>query len=149
MTESEKWMGLALEEALKASANGEVPVGAVVVKDNHLIAAAHNGPIGHSDPTAHAEILALRAAATQLNNYRLVGCQLYVTLEPCMMCLGAMVHARIEKLFFSASDPKTGVCGGVASHHLQPFLNHTIQVTGGILQAESSQLLKTFFRERR
>lgn len=145
----EKWMQLALSEAQMAANIGEVPVGAVVVSHGELIASRHNQPILECDPSAHAEILALRSAAEKLENYRLVDCDIYVTLEPCMMCLGAMIHARIQNLYFAAFDPKSGVTGTAMSLHELPFLNHKINVTGGILENESASLLKSFFKSRR
>jgi tRNA(adenine34) deaminase len=131
------YMGLALQEARKAWAAGEVPVGAVVVRDGEVIAAGFNQPIGRHDPTAHAEIVALRAAAEKLGNYRLPGCELYVTLEPCAMCSGAMMHARLARVVYAAPDPKTGVCGSL------------IDLVGGVLADEAGAMLKAFFAERR
>jgi tRNA(adenine34) deaminase len=145
----ETLMRLALDQAHNAWALAEVPVGAVVVKDGQVIATGFNQPIGNSDPTAHAEIQAMRAAADMLGNYRLSHCELYVTLEPCAMCAGAMQHARIKRLVFGASDPKTGACGSVVNLFAEPRLNHHTQVRGGVLGPESSRLLSQFFAERR
>jgi tRNA(adenine34) deaminase len=145
----ETLMRLALDQAHNAWALAEVPVGAVVVKDGRVIATGFNQPIGNSDPTAHAEIQAMRAAADLLGNYRLSHCEVYVTLEPCAMCAGAMQHARIKRLVFGASDPKTGACGSVVDLFAEPKLNHHTQVRGGVLGAESGRLLSQFFAERR
>jgi len=145
----ETFMRLALDQAHNAWALAEVPVGAVVVKDGQVIATGFNQPIGNSDPTAHAEVQAMRAAADLLGNYRLSHCELYVTLEPCAMCAGAMQHARIKRLVFGASDPKTGACGSVVDLFAEPKLNHHTQVRGGVLGGESGRLLSQFFAERR
>lgn len=142
-------MAEAYLEAQKARAVGEVPVGAVLVKDGVVIARGYNHPIGKHDPTAHAEIVALRAGAELLGNYRLPGCELFVTLEPCMMCAGAMMHARLARVVFGASDPKTGVCGSVLNLFEQEKLNHHTALTGGIMAQECSDLLKDFFASRR
>lgn len=142
-------MQQALSQAHNAWALGEVPVGAVVVKDGQVVATGFNQPIGTHDPTAHAEIMALRAAATILGNYRLPGCELYVTLEPCVMCAGAMMHARLARVVFGAADPKTGACGSIVNLFQQEKLNHHTEVSGGILAQECSALLKSFFAERR
>ena len=139
-------MGLALEQARQAAAAGEVPVGAVVVKDGQFIATGRNAPIASHDPTAHAEVVALREAARVLGNYRLDGCTLYVTLEPCAMCSGAMLHARVDRVVFGAADPRTGVAGSVLNLFAHAQLNHQTQVTGGVLAEECGQLLKDFFR---
>ncbi len=143
------WMGLALAQARQAAAAGEVPVGAVVVKDGQLVASGRNAPIAGHDPTAHAEVVALREAARVLGNYRLDGCTLYVTLEPCAMCSGAMLHARLERVVFGAADPRTGVAGSVLDLFANPQLNHQTQVTGGVLALECGQVLKDFFRPKR
>lgn len=143
------YMGLALQEARKAWAAGEVPVGAVVVRDGEVIAAGFNQPIGRHDPTAHAEIVALRAAAEKLGNYRLPGCELYVTLEPCAMCSGAMMHARLARVVYAAPDPKTGVCGSILDLFALDQLNHHTDVVGGVLADEAAAMLKAFFAERR
>ena len=142
-------MRLALAQAREAAAAGEVPVGAVVVKDGQVIALGRNAPIAHHDPTAHAEVVALRTAAQLLGNYRLDGCTLYVTLEPCAMCSGAMLHARVERVVFGAPDPRTGAAGSVLNLFDHPQLNHQTQVTGGLLADECGQLLKDFFKPRR
>jgi len=142
-------MDAALEQARLAAQGGEVPIGAVVVYNGVIIAHAQNCLIRHVDPTAHAEMLALRTAAKAVSNYRLTGCTLYVTLEPCAMCAGAMIHARLNRLVYGASDPKTGACGSVLSVLNHPQLNHQMQVEQGIGAEESAELLRAFFRERR
>jgi tRNA(adenine34) deaminase len=142
-------MQAALEEARLAAEAGEVPIGAVVVHEGVIIARGRNRVLRDLDPTAHAEIVALRAAAAVLVNYRLSGCTLYVTLEPCAMCAGAMIHARIDRLVFAAADPKAGACGSVLSVLNHPKLNHQIQKDQGILADESAELLRNFFRDRR
>jgi tRNA(adenine34) deaminase len=144
-----RYMDLALTEARKAWEAGEVPVGAVVVKDGEVIATGFNQPIGRHDPTAHAEVNALRAAAEKLGNYRLPGCELYVTLEPCAMCSGAMMHARLARVVYAAQDPKTGVCGSVLDLFALEQLNHHTEVVGGVLADQASSMLKAFFAERR
>jgi tRNA(adenine34) deaminase len=149
MTKDEKWMQIALNEANLAMNENEIPVGAVLVKNDKLITQSHNQPIRKNDPTAHAEIQLLRKAGEQQKNYRLIGSTIYVTLEPCTMCFGAMVHARIERIVFGASDPKTGVCGSCINLNKQNFFNHKIVITGGVLENESSELLKLFFKSRR
>ena len=143
------WMRLALAEALSAAQAGEVPVGAIVVKDGQVIATGRNAPVEGHDPTAHAEIVALRAAAQRLSNYRLDGCTLYVTLEPCAMCSGAMLHARLARVVFGAPDPKTGAAGSVLNLFGVAPINHQTQVTGGVLAQECGSLLSSFFRQRR
>lgn len=143
------FMTAALLLAKEAGYAGEVPVGAVVVKDGEVIGTGHNAPIGKHDPTAHAEIQAMREAAKNLENYRLIGCTLYVTLEPCAMCTGAIQHARIARLVYGASDPKTGACGSVVNLMDEPQLNHHTQVTGGVMADECGSLLSQFFVERR
>lgn len=143
------FMRHAIAEAERARAAGEVPVGAVLVRDGVALASGFNHPIGGHDPTAHAEIGALRAGAIALGNYRLTGCDLYVTLEPCVMCAGAIMHARIRRLVFGASDPKTGACGSVVDLFAQAKLNHHTTVTSGVLATECGSLLQTFFAERR
>ena len=145
----EKWMILALEQAKLAEKLGEVPVGAVLVQDEQLIAGAHNQPIINHDPTAHAEIQVLRAAGKKLGNYRLPNTTLYVTLEPCTMCLGAMIHARVSRVVFGAYDPKTGVCGSCQDLSTSACFNHNIEVKGGILASECKDLLQRFFKNRR
>jgi tRNA(adenine34) deaminase len=142
-------MQAALAEAQKAATEGEVPIGAVVVHDGEVIARGQNRVLRDVDPTAHAEIVSLRAAALALGNYRLNGCTLYVTLEPCAMCAGAMIHARLDRLVFAAVDPKTGACGSVLTVLNHPQLNHQMQVEQGILADEAAELLRIFFRERR
>lgn len=139
----------ALALAQKAAAGGEVPVGAVVVRDGAVVGRGHNQPISAHDPTAHAEIMALRDAALRLGNYRLPDCDLYVTLEPCCMCAGAILHARIARVFFGAADPKTGACGSVVDLFAERRLNFHAVVEGGIMAEESSLLLKEFFSRRR
>ncbi len=142
-------MESALAEARTAASAGEVPIGAIVVCEGVVVAGGQNRVLRDCDPTAHAEIVALRAAAEALGNYRLNGCTLYVTLEPCAMCAGAMTHARIDRLVFAAADPKAGAAGSVVSVINHPRLNHQMQVEQGILADESSELLKSFFRDRR
>ena len=143
------FMREALAEAQRAWDLGEVPVGAVVVKDGVVIARGFNQPIAGHDPTAHAEIVALRAAAQALGNYRLPGCELYVTLEPCVMCSGAMMHARVAKVVYGARDPKTGAAGSVVDLYASEQLNHHTQAIGGVLDEECGNLLKAFFASRR
>ena len=145
----EMFMRESLVQAQYAEAAGEVPVGAVVVRDGGIIATGFNCPISGHDPTAHAEIMALRNAAAVCRNYRLPDCELYVTLEPCAMCVGAMIHARLKRVVFGAYDPKTGACGSVVDLFMQKELNHHTTVTGGILQDDCSAMLKAFFAERR
>ncbi|MDE3063587.1 MAG: tRNA adenosine(34) deaminase TadA [Acidobacteriota bacterium] len=142
-------MQAALAEAQEAAAEGEVPIGAVVVYGGEVIAWGQNRVLRNVDPTAHAEIIALREAAKVLGNYRLNGCTLFVTLEPCTMCAGAMIHARLDRLVFAAADPKAGACGSVLSVLNHPQLNHQLQVEQGILAEEAGTLLRSFFRERR
>ena len=139
------YMGEALVLARAAQARGEVPVGAIVVRDGAIIGRGGNAPIAANDPTAHAEIAALREAAHALGNYRLPGCSLYVTLEPCTMCVGAILHARIARLIFGARDPKTGACGSVVDLFGEPRLNHHATVLGGVLADECGRLLSDFF----
>jgi len=149
MNNDEKWMKIAIKEAFKAKAEGEVPVGAVLVKDGQLIAQAHNQPISKNDPTAHAEIQLLRVAGMKLQNYRLTRTTLYVNLEPCAMCFGAMMHARISRLIFGAHDPKTGVCGSSLDLTTRNYFNNDIDINGGILENECSKVLQDFFKYRR
>lgn len=144
----EHWMQRALELAQQAEAAGEVPVGAVIVKDGELIAEGWNRPICSHDPSAHAEIVALRAAGEKLSNYRMPGIELYVTLEPCPMCVGAMLHARVARVIYAATDPKTGALGG-ACDLLDIKHNHAFEITQGVLADESGDLLRHFFRRRR
>src|SRR5208282_6825013 len=148
MTDQEA-MGAALAEARLAGEAGEVPIGAVVVHEGAIVARGQNRVLRDVDPTAHAEIVALRAAAAAIGNYRLAGCTLYVTLEPCAMCAGAMIHARVDGLVFAAADPKAGAAGSVLSIINHPQLNHQMEVTKGILADECGELLRNFFRERR
>jgi len=143
------FMQAALAEARAAADAGEVPIGAVVVRDGAIVVRGQNRVLRDVDPTAHAEIVAMRAAAVALGNYRLNGCTLYVTLEPCAMCAGAMIHARIDRLVFAAADPKAGACGSVLSVLNHPQLNHQMQMEQGIAAEESAELLRGFFRERR
>lgn len=144
-----EFMSEALALALTAKQAGEVPVGAVVVSEGTVIGRGFNAPIGSHDPSAHAEIQAMRAAATALGNYRLAGCTLYVTLEPCAMCAGAIQHARISRVVFGASDPKTGACGSVIDLFAEPLLNHHTRIEGGLMAQQCGELLTHFFRERR
>ena len=143
------YMQLALDLAKLAAEAGEVPVGAIIVKDDIVIGRGSNAPIGTHDPTAHAEIAAMRDAAKYLKNYRLVNCTLYVTLEPCAMCAGAIQHARIARLVFGANDQKTGACGSVVNLMAEAKLNHHTEITGGIMAAECSAELTAFFAARR
>ena len=147
--DDEHFMRHALELAHRAQGEGEVPVGAVVVLDEQVIGEGWNRPISASDPSAHAEIQAMRAAATTRKNYRLVGATLYVTLEPCAMCVGAMFHARIRRVVYGAADPKTGAAGSVVDLFSQQRLNHHALVQGGVLAAECGALLSGFFASRR
>ncbi len=149
MLGDEYFMREALSLARSAECLGEVPVGAVVVRDGQIVGRGFNSPIGESDPTAHAEIAALRDAARNLDNYRLPGCELYVTLEPCAMCAGAILHARIARVVYGARDPKTGVHGSIVDLFAVERLNHHTTVVGGILAEECSAVLLTFFAERR
>jgi len=147
--QDEYFMREAMTLAQQAAARGEVPVGAIVVKDGEIIGRGSNAPIGMHDPSAHAEILAMRDAAKNIDNYRLVDCSLYVTLEPCAMCAGAIQHARIGKLIFGAKDPKTGACGSVVNLMAEDKLNHHTDISAGILENECGQLLSDFFKQRR
>jgi tRNA(adenine34) deaminase len=144
-----RFMREALALARDAWAAGEVPVGAVVVKDGEIVGRGFNAPISRHDPSAHAEIMALRDAAENLGNYRLVGCSLYVTLEPCIMCMGAIFHARVERVVYGASDPKTGACGSIIDLPAETRLNHHAEVVGGIMADECGGLLSGFFAQRR
>ena len=148
MTDQE-YMQLALTLAAEAAAAGEVPVGALVVKDGEIIGRGYNAPISYHDPSAHAEIRAMRDAAQHIGNYRLVGCTLYVTLEPCAMCTGAIQHARIARLVYGASDPKTGACGSVVDLMAESRLNHHAEVEGGVMAPECGAVLSAFFAARR
>ena len=145
----EAWMDEALAEAAYAEATGEVPVGAVVVLHEAIIGRGYNRPIALRDPTAHAEILALREAARTLGNYRLPGTTLYVTVEPCLMCVGALLHARVQRLVFGCHDPKAGAAGSLYEVSHDPRLNHQLEVTTGVRADESRELLQRFFRSRR
>jgi tRNA(adenine34) deaminase len=147
--EHARWMAEALALARAAQARGEVPVGAIVVRAGEVVGRGGNAPVAASDPTAHAEIAALRDAARTLGNYRLPDCDLYVTLEPCVMCAGAIMHARIRRLVFGASDPKTGACGSVVDLFGERMLNHHTTVTGGVSGDECGKLLSVFFGARR
>jgi tRNA(adenine34) deaminase len=148
-SQDSNFMRLALAQAALAEAAGEVPVGAVVVRDGEVIGEGFNHPIGAHDPTLHAEIVALRAAARRVGNYRLAGCELYVTLEPCAMCAGAIQHARIRRLVWGAPDPKTGACGSVVDLFAERRLNHHATVVPGVLADECARTLQTFFARRR
>lgn len=143
------YMHYALELANQSQACGEVPVGAIVVKDGEIVGRGFNAPISRHDPSAHAEMMALRDAAQRLGNYRLVGCDLFVTLEPCLMCAGAIMHARIARLVYGARDPKTGACGSVIDAFAERRLNHHTEVVGGVLAEECGALLSNFFAMRR
>ena len=149
MDRDEEFMRLALAEAEKALQAGEVPVGAVVVRGGEVIASAHNGPVGLKDPSAHAEILALRRAAAAEGNYRLAGSTLYVTIEPCLMCAGALIHARVSRLVFGAPDPKGGAVVSLYGVLQDARLNHRVEATGGVLREACSEILSRFFREKR
>jgi len=149
LSNDREWMRRALVLARQAGEAGEVPVGAVLVKDGMVLAEGGNRPISTLDPTAHAEVVVLREAAERLGNYRLIDTTLYVTLEPCAMCVGAMIHARVKRLVFATTDPRTGCCGSATDLIRAPFHNHRIEVDAGLLADESAQLLKAFFRARR
>jgi tRNA(adenine34) deaminase len=148
-TSDAAWMGEALALARAAAERGEVPVGAVVVCDGVIVGRGGNAPIAGNDPTAHAEIAAMRDAARATSNYRLTGCELFTTLEPCAMCAGAMLHARIARVVFGASDPKSGACGSVIDLFGEPRLNHHASVTSGVRAEECGRLLSEFFAMRR
>ncbi|HEX7086390.1 MAG TPA: tRNA adenosine(34) deaminase TadA [Vicinamibacterales bacterium] len=145
----ETFMRAALAQARQGAAAGEVPVGAVLVVDGRIVAEGFNRPIGSCDPTAHAEIVVLRAAAAALGNYRLTGAELYVTVEPCLMCVGALVHARVRRVVFGAREPKTGALVSTVEALSIPTLNHRFAVTEGVLEPECRELLQAFFRARR
>jgi len=149
MNPHDTFMRLALDEARRGAEAGEVPVGAVVVLGGQVVGRGFNQPIGASDPTAHAEIVALREAARALGNYRLVGATLYVTIEPCLMCVGAMVHARVAAVVFGAAEPKAGAIVSSCRAHELPSLNHRIEVVGGILEEECRAVIQEFFKTRR
>lgn len=144
-----QFMQQALDQAKLAALAGEVPVGAVMVRDGQVISTGFNQPITNSDPSAHAEMMALRSAAHGESNYRLPGTTLYVTLEPCTMCAGAMLHARVDRVVFGATDPKTGAAGSVLNVFSEKQINHQTQVEGGIMGEECGQILRDFFKERR
>ncbi len=145
----EEWMRLALGLAEKAQELDEVPVGAIIVKNGEIIGQGYNQPIKTNDPSGHAEMIAIRAAGQQIQNYRLEECTLYVTLEPCAMCIGAIFHARLRRLVFAASDPKTGVCGSILDLPAEKRLNHHLEVHKGLLAEESARLLRQFFYGKR
>ena len=149
MNHDEKWMKTAINQANLAQIKGEIPVGAVIIKNERILAKAHNQPILKNDPTAHAEIQAIRKAGKKENNYRLNNTTLYVTLEPCVMCLGAIMQARINRIVFGAYDYKTGVCGSCADLKNSKFFHHDLEITGGILETDCSKLIKSFFKLRR
>ena len=149
MNEDEKWMQFAIKEANIAKNKGEVPVGSILVQNNQIIAKAHNSPISKNDPTAHAEIEVLRKAGKKLLNYRLPKTTLYVTLEPCAMCIGAIIHARIERVVFGASDPKSGVCGSTIDLSSESIFNHQISVSSRVLEHDCKNILQSFFKLRR
>jgi tRNA(adenine34) deaminase len=149
MIDDRQAMQAALDQARLAGAAGEVPIGAVVVREGAIVAYGQNRVLRDVDPSSHAEIVALRAAARELRNYRLAGCTLYVTLEPCAMCAGAITHARIARLVYAAADPKAGACGSVLDVLNHAKLNHQAEVEQGILAEEAAELLRSFFRERR
>ena len=149
MRNDDDFMRVALALARQAELSGEVPVGAIVVKDGAIIGRGSNAPISRHDPSAHAELLALREAAQYLGNYRLVGCELFVTLEPCVMCVGAMFQARIARVVFGASDFKTGACGSILNLFAEQRLNHHAEITAGVLAEECGQMLSDFFAARR
>ncbi len=147
--EDASWMELALEQARLAATAGEVPVGALVIKDGEIIGRGHNRNLLDNDPTAHAEIVALRQAAARLGNHRLVGCIMVATIEPCSMCAGALIHARIARLVYGASDPKAGAAGSTVQVINHPRLNHHMEVTAGVLAGRCSEILQDFFRRKR
>jgi tRNA(adenine34) deaminase len=147
--QDEEWMQRALDEARAAGAAGEVPVGAVIVKDSELVAVGQNRNLRDHDPSAHAEIMALRSAGARLGNHRLEDCEMYVIIEPCAMCAGALVHARLKRLVYGAKDTKAGAVESVLRVLNHPRLNHQMQVTGGVLEAECSEMLRDFFRAKR
>ena len=149
LNDHQHWMGLALEQARKAGDKDEVPVGAVIVLDGKVLGVGHNQPITTHDCTAHAEIMALREACSHVGNYRLPGATLYVTIEPCTMCVGAMIHARIGTIVYGAREPRAGALDSNLALHDQPFYNHRLKVTGGVLEGDCSALMQAFFRSRR
>jgi tRNA(adenine34) deaminase len=145
----EQFMREALTLAKRAAGAGEVPVGAVVVKDGEVVGRGYNQPVSGNDPTAHAEVVALREAAEHIGNYRLGECELYVTLEPCVMCAGAIMHARLGRVIYGAADPKSGACGSVVDLFAMDRLNHHATIVGGVMAVESAKLLQEFFTARR
>ncbi len=145
----EHYMRLALDEARKALSSGEVPVGAVLVRDGQVLARGHNGPVAQSDPTAHAEIVVMRAGARSIGNYRLTGSVLYVTIEPCVMCMGALIHARVARLVYGATDPRVGAAGTVFDLARDSRFNHSLEVTAGVLEADCRSIIQVFFKNRR
>ena len=145
----ESWMEQALEQARLAAQAGEVPVGALVIKDGEIIGLGHNRNLLDHDPAAHAEIVALRQAAARLGNHRLTGCEMFVTIEPCAMCAGALIHARLARLVYGASDPKAGAAGSVLQVLNHPGLNHKMEIRSGVLAEKCSEILQKFFREKR
>lgn len=145
----EDYMRAALEQAHRAAQAGEVPVGAVVVKDGEIVGRGFNAPITRHDPSAHAEMVAMRDAAQRIGNYRLVGCELFVTLEPCVMCVGAMFHARVARVVYGAKEPKTGAAGSVFNLFTEPRLNHHARIEGGVLAEECGRVMSDFFAARR
>jgi len=149
MSQDEIWMERALAEAAATQVAGEVPVGCVIVKEGELIATGQNRNLRDHDPSAHAEIVALRAAGAKLGNHRLEACEMYVIIEPCAMCAGAMVHARLKRLAYGAADPKAGAVGSVMNIANHPQLNHHMEITGGVLREQCSQMLRDFFRTKR
>ena len=149
LREDAAWMEQALEQAALAAAGGEVPVGAIVIKDGQIVGRGHNRNLLENDPTAHAEIVALRDAAARMGNHRLTGCVMFATIEPCAMCAGALVHARISRLVYGASDPKAGAAGSVLQVINHPGLNHRMEITAGVLAGRCSDVLQRFFREKR
>lgn len=149
MISDQEAMQAAVDEARAAGDAGEVPIGAVVIRDGLIVARGQNRVLRDQDPTAHAEVVAIRGCAAAIGNYRLNGCSLFVTLEPCAMCAGAMIHARLDRLVFATADPKAGACGSVLSVLNHPQLNHKMTVEQGILADEAGELLRSFFRERR
>ena len=149
MNEDEIWMKIAISEACQAASEDEVPVGAILVKNGFIIAQGHNQSISKSDPTAHAEIQVIRKAAKNLKNYRLTETTIYVTLEPCAMCLGAIMHARVGRIVFGAYDTKTGVCGSCGDLKDANFFHHQLQITGGVFEKKCRMILKDFFQKKR
>ena len=143
------WMEAALEYAKEAEKLNEIPVGAIIVKDNQLVAAGYNRSITDNDPSAHAEMIAIREAGQKLQNYRLIDCTLYVTLEPCSMCAGLLVHSRIKRLVFGAADAKTGSAGSIMNLLQEPRLNHQVEITGGVLETQCAETISSFFKRRR